>query len=215
MFLNPGIGYGGSCFPKDVRALEHIALAHHYPAALLHAVESVNRDQVELTVTKLDRELGGLPGRVVAVLGLAFKPNTDDTRDSPAIAVIRRLLDRGATVRAHDPIAMPPSQAGWPADRIAFFDDMYEAIAGSDGVLLATEWNEFRTLDFQRCAAAMRGDLLVDGRNIFDPDNVRAAKLRYVGVGRVRPEQPPGVRGRPPPQGDRGRSQEGPAVTRH
>jgi len=184
-FLSPGIGYGGSCFPKDVRALEQLAVERDYPAPLLHAVELVNRRQVERTVMKFERELGGLSGRVVAVLGLAFKPNTDDIRDAPALAIIQRLLDRGAVVRAHDPIANGAASEVL-GQAVALHDDMYDAIDGADAVLLATEWNEFRTLDFTRCAQAMRGDLVVDGRNIFDPEKVRAAGLRYLGIGRVK-----------------------------
>jgi UDPglucose 6-dehydrogenase len=184
-FLNPGIGYGGSCFPKDVRALEQLAVERDYEAPLLHAVEVVNRRQIERTVGKLERELGGLAGRTIAVLGLAFKPNTDDVRDAPALAIIRRLLERGARVRAHDPIANDIARGVLGTDGIAFFDDMYATLGGADAVVLATEWNEFRALDFARCAAAMRGNVLIDGRNVFDPDQVRAAGLRYLGVGRV------------------------------
>jgi UDPglucose 6-dehydrogenase len=184
-FLQPGIGYGGSCFPKDVRALEQLAVERDYPAPLLHAVELVNRRQVERTVMKFERELEGLNGRIAAVLGLAFKPSTDDIRDAPALAIIQRLLDRGAAVRAHDPIANDVAQAAI-GSAVAFHADMYEAINGADAVLLATEWNEFRTLDFARCAKTMRGDLIVDGRNIYDPEKVRATGLRYLGVGRVK-----------------------------
>ena len=184
-FMNPGIGYGGSCFPKDVRALRQFALEHDYPAPLLHAVELVNQRQVERIPALIEAELGALEGRTIAVLGLAFKPNTDDTRGSPALAVIRSLLARGASVHAHDPIAIDAARAALDRPGVAFFDDMYETLAGADAMLLATEWNEFRTLDFARCAAAMRGDLVFDGRNIFDPEKVRAANLRYVGVGRV------------------------------
>jgi UDPglucose 6-dehydrogenase len=184
-FLQPGIGYGGSCFPKDVRALEQLAVERDYPAPLLHAVELVNRRQVERTVMKFERELGGLHGRVIAVLGLAFKPSTDDIRDAPALAIIQRLLDRGASVRAHDPIANDAAHAAVGAS-VDFHPDMYGAIAGADAVLLATEWNEFRNLDFARCAKSMRGDLVIDGRNIYDPDKVRDAGLRYLGVGRVK-----------------------------
>jgi UDPglucose 6-dehydrogenase len=186
-FLNPGIGYGGSCFPKDVRALEQLAAERRYDAPLLRAVELVNARQSDRTVDKLERELGGTRGRVVAVLGLAFKPNTDDVRDAPALAIIRRLRERGAAVRAHDPIANARARAELGDAGVAYCDDMYATVAGADAVLLATEWNEFRALDFARCAAAMRGDLLVDGRNVFDPDKVRAAGLRYAGVGRVKP----------------------------
>jgi UDPglucose 6-dehydrogenase len=184
-FLNPGIGYGGSCFPKDVRALEQLAVERDYLAPLLHAVELVNRHQVERTVVKLERELGGLNGRMVAVLGLAFKPNTDDIRDAPGLAIIQRLLDRGASIRAHDPIANDVAQA-LLGTSVAFHADMYDAVSGADAVLLSTEWNEFRSLDFVRCAQLMRGDLILDGRNIFDPEKVRGAGLRYMGIGRVR-----------------------------
>ena len=170
-FLNPGIGYGGSCFPKDVRALEQIA------------VELVNRRQIERTVNKLGRELGRLQGAVVAVLGLAFKPNTDDIRDAPAIALIDRLLDRGATVRAHDPAAMDAARA--VLRDVTFCETMYDAAAGADALVLATEWNEFRGIDFARVGDVMRGDVLVDGRNIYDPAAVRDAGLRYLGVGRI------------------------------
>jgi UDPglucose 6-dehydrogenase len=192
-FLNPGIGYGGSCFSKDVRALEHLAVERDYPAPLLHAVELVNRRQIERTVMKFERELGGLSGRVISVLGLAFKPNTDDIRDAPALAIIQRLLDRGASVRAHDPIANDAARAIL-GEAVAFHDDIYAALAGADAVLLATEWNEFRALDFARCAESMRGDLIVDGRNVYDPQKVRSAGLRYVGIGRVKLQQlpPPG-----------------------
>lgn len=184
-FMNPGIGYGGSCFPKDVRALEQLAVERDYPAPLLHAVELVNRRQVERTVMKFERELGGLAGKVIAVLGLAFKPNTDDIRDSPAIAILQRLIDRGAVIRTHDPIANDVAQV-LLGTSVSFHTDMYDAISGTDAVLLATEWNEFRALDFERCAGIMRGDLILDGRNIFDPQKVRDAKLRYLGIGRVR-----------------------------
>ena len=186
-FLNPGIGYGGSCFPKDVRALEQLAAARRYDAPLLRAVETVNARQLDRTVDKLERELGGARGRAVAVLGLAFKPNTDDVRDAPALALVRELRGRGAAVRAHDPIANARARAVLGDDGVTYFDDMYATLDGADALLLATEWNEFRALDFARCAAAMRGDLLVDGRNIFDPRKVRAAGLRYVGVGRAKP----------------------------
>ncbi len=185
-FLSPGIGYGGSCFTKDVRALEQLATGRDYPAPLLHAVELVNRRQVERTVVKLERELAGLAERVIAVLGLSFKPDTDDIRDAPALAIIARLIDRGATVRAHDPIANDRAREVLGDAPVSFFDDMYDAAAGADALLLATEWNQFRSLDFARCAAVMRGVVLVDGRNVFEPEHVTAAGLRYLGVGRVK-----------------------------
>jgi UDPglucose 6-dehydrogenase len=188
-FLSPGIGYGGSCFRKDISALEQLAVERDYSAPLLHAVELVNRRQVERTVVKLERALGTLRGRVIAVLGLAFKPNTDDIRDAPALAIIQRLIDRGASVRAHDPIANDGAALALRGAAV-FCDDMYDALQGADAILLATEWNEFRMLDFDRCAKAMRGDVIIDGRNIFDAQKVQAAGLRYFGVGRVASRRP-------------------------
>jgi UDPglucose 6-dehydrogenase len=196
-FLSPGIGYGGSCFPKDVRALEQLAVAHDYPAPLLHAVELVNRRQVERTASKLERALGNLRGRAIALLGLSFKPNTDDVRNAPAIAIAQVLADRGARVRAHDPVAAAQAARELPPDAISFHDDVYEAVEGADALVLATEWNQYRALDLARCAALMRGDVLIDGRNVFEADKAAAAGLRYFGVGRtgraetVRPERAP------------------------
>jgi UDPglucose 6-dehydrogenase len=182
-YLDPGIGFGGSCLPKDVRALGQLAAERDYAAPLLHAVELVNREQAERIVRKIDRGLSGLGDKTVAVLGLAFKPNTDDVRDAPALRIIRRLIERGASIRAHDPVANEAARAGL-GPCVAFFDDMYGAVAGCDAVLVATEWSQFRTIDLERCAELMRGDLVVDGRNVYDPADVRAANLRYVGVGR-------------------------------
>jgi len=183
-YLSPGIGYGGSCFPKDVRALEQLAVERAYRAPLLNAVELVNRDQVARTVAKLERELGGLQGRMVGVLGLAFKPNTDDVRNAPALAIVRRLLDLGARVRAYDPVANERARELLDGE-VELVDDMYAVAAEADALILATEWNEFRTLDFARCAKLMRGLVILDGRNIFDPEGVRASGFRYLGVGRT------------------------------
>jgi UDPglucose 6-dehydrogenase len=192
-FLNPGIGYGGSCLPKDVRALKQLAAEHDYPAPLLEAVERVNQGQVERTVLRVERGLGGLDGSTVAVLGLAFKPNTDDIRNAPALGIIRRLIDCGAIVHAHDPMANDAARAAL-GERVSFFDDMYDAVSGSDAILLSTEWNQFRAIDLTLCAELMRGDLVVDGRNIYDPEKVRAANLRYVGLGRGESSGGGGVR---------------------
>jgi UDPglucose 6-dehydrogenase len=205
--LNPGIGYGGSCLPKDVRALAQIAIDRDYAAPLLHAVELVNRAQIDRTVAKLERELGTLRDRTVAVLGLAFKPDTDDVRDAPALALVRSLLESGVFVRAHDPIAVQAAAAALPAQgRLTFASDPYEAAAGADALLLATEWNEFRALDFARCARVMRGDAVVDGRNAFDPREVRAAGLRYAGVGRITPRAENSPAFAPDPSRDRPRA---------
>jgi UDPglucose 6-dehydrogenase len=182
-FLNPGIGYGGSCFPKDVRALEQIAAERNYDATLLRAVETVNRRQVPRTLEKLRASLGSLEGRSIAMLGLAFKPNTDDLRDAPAIALINELLAAGATIRAHDPIAMFAARDLF-ASGVTFHDEIYETMHDADALVLATEWNEFKNIDFARVASQMRGSLVIDGRNVFDPVKVNAAGLDYYGVGR-------------------------------
>jgi UDPglucose 6-dehydrogenase len=182
-YLEPGIGFGGSCLPKDVRALGQLAAERDYAAPLLHAVELVNREQAERIVRKIDRGLSGLGDKTVAVLGLAFKPNTDDVRDAPALRIIRLLIEHGASIRAHDPVANEAARV-YLGPCVAFFDDMYDAVAGCDAVLVATEWGQFRAIDLDRCAELMRGDLVVDGRNLYDPAKVRAANLRYVGVGR-------------------------------
>ncbi len=185
-FMNPGIGYGGSCFPKDVRALEKIAEGRSYDATLLRAVERVNRAQVDRTFDKIADLLGDrLNGAAVGVLGLSFKPNTDDIREAPSLHIIERLLAAGATVRAHDPIAMDGVRAIYD-DRITFCSQLYEASHDVDVLLLATEWNEYKSVDFAMIRKLMRGNVVVDGRNIFDPEIVLAAGLDYLGIGRPR-----------------------------
>jgi UDPglucose 6-dehydrogenase len=183
-FMNPGIGYGGSCFPKDVRALEKIAEGRHYDASLLQAVERVNRRQFDATYRKVAGLLGGDPaGKTVGVLGLSFKPNTDDIREAPALSVIDQLLEAGASIRAHDPIAMDVVRAAY-GDRIQYCSQVYEASHDVDVLLLATEWNEYKNIDFRMIKKLMRGNVVIDGRNIFDPEKVVAAGLDYVGIGR-------------------------------
>jgi UDPglucose 6-dehydrogenase len=185
-FMNPGIGYGGSCFPKDVRALEMIAGGRRYEATLLRAVERVNQRQVDATYRKVVAMLGGeATGKLVGVLGLSFKPNTDDIREAPALLVIDRLLAAGARVRAHDPIAMDAVRAAY-GDRIEYCSQLYEASNDVDVLLLATEWNEYKNIDFVMIRKLMRGSVVIDGRNIFDPELVLEAGLDYIGVGRPR-----------------------------
>jgi UDPglucose 6-dehydrogenase len=174
-FMSPGIGYGGSCFPKDVRALEKIANGRSYDAVLLRSVESVNRGQIKRTFAKIEAALGGsVDGKTIGVLGLAFKPNTDDVREAPALHLIELLVRAGAAVYAHDPIAMDVAR-GEGSSEIRYCPQMYEAINEADVVLLATEWNEYKNIDFRMV-----------GRNIFDPDKVVAEGLRYIGVGRAK-----------------------------
>lgn len=184
-FLNAGLGYGGSCFPKDMRALASLAASREYEPELLRAVDEVNARQVPRNLDKLQRALGALAGKTIAVLGLAFKPNTDDTRDSPALAAVYGLLERNAIVQAHDPVASASVRAEMGPDaNITFHADVYEAMSGADAVLLATEWNEYKTIDFTTVRSLLRGRVILDGRNIFDPPKVRAAGLEYIGVGR-------------------------------
>jgi UDPglucose 6-dehydrogenase len=183
-FMNPGIGYGGSCFPKDVRALEKIAAGRHYDASLLRAVEVINKQQIGFTFAKLMAALGGdANGKTVGVLGMAFKPNTDDVREAPAIYLIEKLLAAGASIRAHDPIAMDAVKKEL-GGKIVYCDQLYEALHDCDAVLLATEWNEYKNIDFAMVRKLMRGNTIIDGRNLFDSDIVTGAGLEYVGVGR-------------------------------
>jgi UDPglucose 6-dehydrogenase len=182
--MRPGIGFGGSCLPKDLQALEKIAAGRQYEASLLSAVAGVNRRQIGRTCDKVAAALdGSVTGKTVAVLGLAFKPDTDDVRGAPALLLIERLLSAGASVRAHDPVALETVRAQF-GDRIVACERMYDALRGSDALVLATEWNEYKTIDFARVKKLMHGDAVIDGRNLFDPAAVVAAGLSYTGIGR-------------------------------
>ncbi len=177
-YLRPGPGYGGSCFPKDLRALVAAADAYGHDLKLIKAVVETNDDQLDRVVAKTGETVGGLAGRVVALLGLAFKGGTEDTRGSPAVALARRLVEAGATVRAYDPAAQVELDGVVPAP------DPLTAASGADAVLVATEWPEFADIDPRRLAAVMRGSAVVDARNLLDRDAVLAAGLVYRGLGR-------------------------------
>jgi UDPglucose 6-dehydrogenase len=181
-FLQAGIGYGGSCFPKDVSALKQLAGNSGYHFQLLSAVIEVNSLQKRRVVAKLRKHLGSLVGRQIALLGLAFKPNTDDMRDASALVLASRLHAEGATVRAFDPIAH--EQARSLLGGVDLFDSALEAVAGADAVVLVTEWPEFSELDWSDVARLMRGRTVIDGRNALDPRSVAAAGLTYEGIGR-------------------------------
>lgn len=181
-FLNAGIGYGGSCFPKDVESLVAVARELGAPSALLEAVRQVNGERVPRFIGRIAQALDGLSGKTVAVLGLTFKPNTDDLRDSKPLDLCRQLLASGADVRAHDPIAMTTVARLLP--EITYCDDAFEAASGADAVILATEWGEYTALDLVELRAKMRGDLLADGRNLYDLPRAEAAGLRYLCIGR-------------------------------
>jgi UDPglucose 6-dehydrogenase len=184
-FLFPGCGYGGSCFPKDVKALIATARNHGLDFALLAAVDAVNDRQKRLLAQKARAHFGpgNLRGRRFGVWGLAFKPKTDDLRQAPALALIDELTAEGATVVAHDPVAMDGARRVF-GDRVQFVQNPYQAADGADGLFLVTEWNEFRQPDFARIKSAMKQPLLFDGRNIWNPRRVREMGFTYYGVGR-------------------------------
>jgi UDPglucose 6-dehydrogenase len=181
-FLQAGIGYGGSCFPKDVDALKQLAGNSGYHFQLLTAVIEVNDLQKRRVIGKLQRHLGGLVGRRIALLGLAFKPNTDDMREASSLVLSARLHADGASVSAYDPVAA--EQARRLVGGISFASSALEAVRDADAVVLVTEWDELVGLDWSEVAAAMKGDLVIDGRNALDPEGVRAAGLVYEGIGR-------------------------------
>lgn len=182
-FLRPGPGFGGSCFPKDCRALLAISNDHGYDFELLEGVLEVNREQHERMVHKLEKILGALEGRQVGVLGLAFKANTDDIRESPAIYVVNRLVEKGARVKAYDPQAAKPAGAVLEED-VSIVDDAYKAAGGADALMLLTEWDEFKWLDYRIVKEAMASPVIVDTRNCLDPAVLRKLGFTYEGVGR-------------------------------
>lgn len=182
-FLRAGAGFGGSCFPKDVRALASMARDAGVNTSMLNAVLTINADMQRLVVDKVRGRLGGLSGKTVAVLGLAFKPNTDDVREAPALVVIKELLAAGARVRATDPVAMEHVAELFPG--IELCRDPYATVMGADAVVLMTEWDDYRAMDLGRMARAMRGRLLIDGRNVYDLKAVQAIGLTYEGIGRA------------------------------
>ena len=180
-FLSAGLGYGGSCFTKDVSALKLLAANSGYHFQLLGAVIEVNELQKRRVVAKLARHLGSLAGRRIGVLGLAFKPNTDDMRGASSLVLAARLEAEGAHVRAYDPIATEEARKIMP--ELDYADGIEQVVAGADAVVLVTEWPEFLALDWGAVAAAMAGNVVIDGRNALDPATVRAAGLTYDGIG--------------------------------
>ena len=183
-FLHPGPGYGGSCFPKDTRALVRIAQENNVTSRIVEAVIEVNEAQKARMVDKIRTALGGSEnGKTLAVLGLAFKPETDDMRDAPALSILPRLIDNGARIQAHDPQAMPEAKALLPESTV-FFDDVYAALTGADAVVLMTEWNAYRGMDPGRIKETMRGNVFIDLRNVYEPELMRKAGFDYFCVGR-------------------------------
>ena len=180
-FLNAGVGYGGSCFPKDVKALAKTAEKAGYDFRILKGVEEVNRLQKTLAVRKLEKALGSLKGRRIGVLGLAFKPNTDDLREAPSLEVIRALKAKGALVSAMDPVAEEAAKKVLTG--ITYCESVYDCAQGADALLVLTEWNEFKEIDFRKVKALMNGRVIVDGRNLYSRKQVEAAGFEYYGVG--------------------------------
>lgn len=181
-FLDAGIGFGGSCFPKDVTALEYMGLLHGAHPSLLRAVMEINRDQRRQIVYKLREALGTLSDRQIGLLGLAFKPNTDDMRDAPSVDIIHMLRREGARVSGYDPVAHKVAARVLPD--LALANNPYELAAGADALVLVTEWNEFKHLDLTRLRLAMRSPVFVDGRNVYEPSAMREAGFQYYGIGR-------------------------------
>jgi len=182
-FLFPGIGYGGSCFPKDVQALIHFAGKQDYQFQILRAVEAVNAHQKTRLVTKMRAHLGALKGKVVAVWGLAFKPRTDDMREAPSVSIIEALLAAGAKVQAYDPEATGVAK-GIFGSRVSFAAGNYDALKGADCLAIVTEWSEFRRPDFERMRKVMRAPIIFDGRNLFTPEQMREHGFTYYSIGR-------------------------------
>ncbi len=184
-FLFPGVGYGGSCFPKDVQALIFSAAEHGLDFSLLRAAEQVNARQKRWMAGRVREHFGAdLKGRTLALWGLAFKPRTDDMREAPSLTVIEELLAAGARVRAHDPEAIENARRIF-GDRVSFHANNYEALAGSDALIILTEWNEFRHPNFQRIRTMLTSPVIFDGRNLYDPALMKALEFRYYSIGRT------------------------------
>jgi UDPglucose 6-dehydrogenase len=184
-FLYPGVGYGGSCFPKDVKALIAIAKEHGYDFSLLKAVDEVNRQAGSGFVEKIVKHFDGkLQNKKIAILGLSFKPNTDDMRAAPSVAIINELMKKGARISAYDPVAMENAKLVLPKD-VEYAGSAYEAAQGADALVVLTEWNEFRQLDLVKIAKGLKSLALFDGRNIYEPTRVKQLGFMYYGVGRM------------------------------
>lgn len=182
-FLSPGAGYGGSCFPKDVKALIAIAKQHGYDYKLLKEVEAVNADAIRAIAKKAKKLLKGMiKNKTIGILGLSFKPDTDDMRDAPSITVIQKLQEEGARIKAYDPVSM--ENAKTLLKNVEFCDNAYEAAKNADLLIVMTDWNEFKELGLQKIKESMKQGVILDGRNIYEPQKVKQFGLRYLGVGR-------------------------------
>lgn len=183
-FLHPGPGFGGSCFPKDVRALAGLAMKQGYAPVILNSVLEFNSRQTDRMVKKISDALGGLENREIAILGIAFKPDTDDIRESPALSIIHSLLDKKASIRVYDPKALENLKKECPSLNLKYCRDTYSACAHSDCIVLATDWKEFSELDFKKLKSIVRKPVFLDLRNVYEPSYVKNAGFYYEGVGR-------------------------------
>jgi UDPglucose 6-dehydrogenase len=182
-FLFPGIGYGGSCFPKDVQALMHSASEVDYDFKILKAVEQVNYDQKMVLIPKIDKHFNSISGKTVALWGLSFKPNTDDIREAPALQIIEALLSRGAKVQCFDPEAMPNVKQVI-GEKVVFANNMYSALDGANFLIVATEWPEFRAPDFEIVKGSLKDNVIFDGRNVFQLELMQKLGFEYYSIGR-------------------------------
>jgi UDPglucose 6-dehydrogenase len=181
-FIYPGIGYGGSCFPKDVKALIRTARENGHEMRILQSVEDVNEDQKSVLFNKVKKRFGDLKGLHFAMWGLSFKPNTDDMREAPSVVIINQLLEAGATVSAYDPVAMEEAKH-MIGDRITYAKDEFEALNGADALLVVTEWSEFKVPDFKDLKTRLKNNLIFDGRNIFDREQMDSLEIEYHCIG--------------------------------
>ena len=183
-FLYPGSGYGGSCFPKDVQALAHVARQHEAAADILDAVHGVNEKQKRIVFSKIKQRFGqAVGGMTFAIWGVTFKPGTDDLREAPALTLIDELLEAGAKVHAHDPAGLDNLKKIY-GDRVTYFDNAYEALKGADALAVCTEWNEFRSPEFPRIREMLAEPVVFDGRNLYDLNAMKRYKLEYHPIGR-------------------------------
>lgn len=188
-FLFPGVGYGGSCFPKDVKALVRTSQEHEFEFRIVRAVDEVNERQKNVLVRKLNRYFNSdLKGKIITLWGLSFKPQTDDIREAPSLVMINSLLEAGADVRVHDPVAMNLVKA-LIGNKIQYYDNNYDSLKGGEALLIVTEWNEFRRPDFERMKSLMKRPVIFDGRNIYDPKVMKEKGFVYFGIGRGSEEE--------------------------
>jgi UDPglucose 6-dehydrogenase len=181
-FLHPGPGYGGSCFPKDTRALTTVADQFGVETRIVDAVIEANERQRDAMIPKIEKLVGDISGKRIGILGLSFKPETDDMRESPAIDIIKSILDKGGTVKAFDPVAM--DEAKHYLNGIEYAHDEYDAIEGADALVIVTEWNQFRALDMERVKSLLNAPKVADLRNVYEPEDMRQLGFEYIGVGR-------------------------------